>query len=132
MKPLKDMDTREKEACEFECEVNDPDARVTWFREDKVSGGAGRWRRCVTLAAAPVGCARLLPPGFATVVSTSPSLGFPFRGHSIFCELLRVHCELSMPFTDIFVRCVVFLIRDAFLACALHFIPRCVATKMFQ
>ena len=36
VRPLKDMDTREKEACEFECEVNDPDARVTWYREDKV------------------------------------------------------------------------------------------------
>ena len=31
------MDTREKEACEFECEVNDADARVTWYREDKVT-----------------------------------------------------------------------------------------------
>ena len=37
VKPLKDMDTREKEACEFECEVNDADARVTWYREDKVT-----------------------------------------------------------------------------------------------
>ena len=36
VRPLKDMDTREKEACEFECEVNDADARVTWYREDKV------------------------------------------------------------------------------------------------
>ncbi len=35
-KPLRDTDAHEKETGEFECEVSDPDARVTWYREDQV------------------------------------------------------------------------------------------------
>lgn len=35
-KPLTDADAYEKETAEFECEVNDDEAPVQWFREDKV------------------------------------------------------------------------------------------------
>jgi len=35
-KPLTDADAYEKETAEFECEVNDEEAPVQWFREDKV------------------------------------------------------------------------------------------------
>ena len=35
-KNLQDVDSHEKEVAEFECEVNDEDAVVEWFREDKV------------------------------------------------------------------------------------------------
>jgi obscurin-RhoGEF protein len=34
-KPLNDADAYEKETAEFECEVNDEEAQVQWFREDK-------------------------------------------------------------------------------------------------
>ncbi len=40
-KNLDDTDAYEKETAQFVCEVNDPDAPVKWFREDKVS-----WRQC--------------------------------------------------------------------------------------
>ena len=33
---LHDIDAYEKDAAEFECEVNDPMAVVKWYREDKV------------------------------------------------------------------------------------------------
>jgi len=33
---LNDADAYEKETAEFECEVNDEEAPVQWFREDKV------------------------------------------------------------------------------------------------
>lgn len=36
-KELNDADAYEKETAEFECEVNDEEAPVQWFREDKVS-----------------------------------------------------------------------------------------------
>lgn len=36
-KKLQDADSLEKEVAEFECEVNDDEAVVQWFREDKVS-----------------------------------------------------------------------------------------------
>lgn len=36
-KNLTDADAYEKETAEFECEVNDEEAQVQWFREDKVS-----------------------------------------------------------------------------------------------
>jgi len=36
-KELNDADAYEKETAEFECEVNDEEAAVQWFREDKVS-----------------------------------------------------------------------------------------------
>lgn len=36
-KNLQDADSMEKEVAEFECEVNDDEAVVQWFREDKVS-----------------------------------------------------------------------------------------------
>lgn len=35
-KPLTDADAYEKETAEFECEVNDEEAQVQWYREDKV------------------------------------------------------------------------------------------------
>jgi len=35
-KPLSDADAYEKETAEFECEVNDDEASVDWYREDKV------------------------------------------------------------------------------------------------
>lgn len=35
-KPLTDADAYEKETAEFECEVNDEEAPVQWYREDKV------------------------------------------------------------------------------------------------
>ena len=35
-KPLSDADAYEKETAEFECEVNDEEANVDWYREDKV------------------------------------------------------------------------------------------------
>jgi len=35
-KELNDADAYEKETAEFECEVNDEEAPVQWFREDKV------------------------------------------------------------------------------------------------
>jgi len=35
-KNLQDADAYEKETAEFECEVNDEEAPVQWFREDKV------------------------------------------------------------------------------------------------
>jgi len=35
-KELNDADAYEKETAEFECEVNDEEATVQWFREDKV------------------------------------------------------------------------------------------------
>lgn len=35
-KKLNDADAYEKETAEFECEVNDEEAPVQWFREDKV------------------------------------------------------------------------------------------------
>lgn len=36
-KPLTDADGYEKDTAEFECEVNDEEAPVQWFREDQVS-----------------------------------------------------------------------------------------------
>ena len=36
VKEMHDIDAYEKEAAEFECEVNDPMAVVKWYREDKV------------------------------------------------------------------------------------------------
>lgn len=36
-KNLNDADAYEKETAEFECEVNDEEATVQWFREDKVT-----------------------------------------------------------------------------------------------
>jgi len=36
-KNLNDADAYEKETAEFECEVNDEEAPVQWFREDKVT-----------------------------------------------------------------------------------------------
>jgi len=36
-KELNDADAYEKETAEFECEVNDEEAPVQWFREDKVN-----------------------------------------------------------------------------------------------
>lgn len=36
-KPLNDTDAHEKEPATFLCEVNDPDAKVQWFRENEVS-----------------------------------------------------------------------------------------------
>jgi hypothetical protein len=35
-KNLTDADAYEKETAEFECEVNDEEAPVQWFREDQV------------------------------------------------------------------------------------------------
>ena len=35
-KELNDTDTYEKEDANFECQVNDPDAKVIWFREEQV------------------------------------------------------------------------------------------------
>ena len=35
-KKVKDIDAYEKETSEFCCEVNDPDAPVTWYKEGKV------------------------------------------------------------------------------------------------
>ena len=40
-KELGDTDTYEKEEAMFECHVNDPDATVTWFREDQVCDTLG-------------------------------------------------------------------------------------------
>jgi len=37
VKQLEDTDCIEKETVEFVCEVNEPDAPVQWFREEKVS-----------------------------------------------------------------------------------------------
>ena len=35
-KNIQDIDSYEKEDAEFVCEVSDPDAQVTWWKEDKV------------------------------------------------------------------------------------------------
>ena len=36
-KQLDDIDTLVKETASFECEVNDEEAQVKWFKADKVS-----------------------------------------------------------------------------------------------
>ena len=36
-KNAQDVDAYEKENAEIVCEVNDPDAQVTWYKEDEVS-----------------------------------------------------------------------------------------------
>ena len=40
-KPIRDTDAYEKETAEFTCEVNDPQAPVKWFKEDKVNEPTG-------------------------------------------------------------------------------------------
>lgn len=38
MKLLEDVEGVERDKAVFECDVNDPEAEVTWWRGDKVSG----------------------------------------------------------------------------------------------
>jgi len=40
-KNLNDTDAYEKETAEFECEVNDEEAPVQWYNEDKVRRPSG-------------------------------------------------------------------------------------------
>lgn len=40
---LTDSDAYEKESAEFECGVNDAEAPVEWYREDKVGGLVVGW-----------------------------------------------------------------------------------------
>jgi len=39
MKKLEDVEGIEREKSLFECDVNDPEAEVKWFKGDKVSEG---------------------------------------------------------------------------------------------
>ena len=44
MKKLDDVEAVERERAMFECDVSDPEADVTWFKDEKV-----RHRKCFSL-----------------------------------------------------------------------------------
>lgn len=48
MKLLEDVEGVERDKAVFECDVNDPEAEVTWWRGDKVSG-AKKKKNALTL-----------------------------------------------------------------------------------
>ena len=39
MKKLEDVEVPNRQKAVFECDVSDPEAEVTWFKEDKVGHG---------------------------------------------------------------------------------------------